>query len=79
VDGLQQQRHLTLLLLDSQRYLFQVKHPLAGVGVARGGSGLQLAGQRLNLRCRLRCRLLCLLLELSVVLVYGPRIHGSSI
>jgi hypothetical protein len=75
VDGLQQQRHLTLLLLDSQRYLFQVKHPLAGVGVARGGSGLQLADQRLDLRCRL----LCLLLELSVVLVYGPRIHGSSI
>jgi hypothetical protein len=62
-------------LLDSQRYLFQIKHPLAGVGVARGGSGLQFAGQCLDLRCRL----LCLLLELSVVLVYGPGIHGSSV
>jgi hypothetical protein len=51
VDGLQQQRHLPLLLLHSQRHLPQVEHPLAGVAVASGGSGLHLAGQRLDQRC----------------------------
>ena len=35
--------------------------------------------ETMRLPGRLLRRLLCLLLELSVVLVYGPGIHGSSI